>query len=843
MVEINSFVYFATSLILLLLFSHGHMNLYILPFVPVAVSLVLLRTRLKNVSTLKIFYFSALILFVVFQYEGVFYTPIQIYAIEKSFLILRNIFYFLSFVFFSFFVFDIKLSLRLKQINLFLMFFLLSISFVVALLASPNPIIDLWNIHETTADAVLKFRNPYTVEIPNPYPLHLQNQITPLGIHAFYLPGIYYLMAPFKYFFGDTRYTSLFALIGTSFLIYLSLRDKFEFKLRVAITYFFMFSPVNFFLLEQGWSDPVVVALLFLFSFCLRKNLLISSSFVLALIFLTKQYAVPVSLVLLLVQKEQLRGKLKVFFFGAIIASFVLGIFSILDFKSFWGSLYGFNFIKDPSLKSVLVPTRSDSLSFSSWLYAITGNAYKEKIFLLFFGLVCMFSFPKTRKKILDTPLLFMSLTYILGLFFFSPYAYFNYYWFSLSLFYFILLYKENIFKFCNFSLNDFFFLTSRLFIFFIFFKPYISDVFLYNQLSTKMYSGQFFETLKTFEYPPLAAIFIFIPKIFSHNPESLLDYRTWFVALCMIFDFLIYQKLKNSVKNQFLLLLYLIQAPILYNLIYDRIDIFLSYFLLVFVLSFGRNSFISILSLSFGTFLKVIPVFLFPFVLTRQWFNKYLFWFLILLFGLLSVIFSENILYLISYHLKRGIQIESIWSIPIVLDSLIFHSKIEVINNFGSFNFKNSSFGLDLFANVSFIFYYIFIIYKFFRSYKNSTYEFFLTTSTLILISFISLFKVFSPQYLIWPMPLLILMLARLKKIFFILHISVSWILICILTQILWSNYSTIFQNSANFDWKLLVLRNCLVIYNLFLLSRIFLNESYFLAGKKSESFFDKIN
>lgn len=168
--------------------------------------------------------------------------------------------------------------------------------------AAPQPMIDVLVFHETSAQALLLGENPYTAKVPNIYGhmayygaelvdeegyLTIGNPYLPLSI---YISSLGYLIG------GDVRYSHLMAFVLSSALIAFLHAGR-EAKLAA---YLLLFMPRAFYVLEQGWTELILVFFLTAVIFCATRY----PKFLpvmLGLFFASKQYLffmLPVSLLL-----------------------------------------------------------------------------------------------------------------------------------------------------------------------------------------------------------------------------------------------------------------------------------------------------------------------------------------------------------------------------------------------------------------------------------------------------------------------------------------------------------------------------------------------------------------
>jgi hypothetical protein len=155
---------------------------------------------------------------------------------------------------------------------------------------SPAPFIDVFVFQQRSSRALLHGRNPYTLTPPNIYG-HMQyygaelvkngrmtigNPYPPLSI---YISTLGYLAG------GDIRYSHLLAIVlSGAFIAFLQPRR--ESKLAAFI---FLFTPRVFYVVEQSWTEPIVVLFLTATVYC-AVHYPRWLPFIFGLLFASKQY-------------------------------------------------------------------------------------------------------------------------------------------------------------------------------------------------------------------------------------------------------------------------------------------------------------------------------------------------------------------------------------------------------------------------------------------------------------------------------------------------------------------------------------------------------------------------
>lgn len=232
--------------------------------------------------------------------------------------------------------------------------------------AAPPPPIDVWVWHHEALEALFSGINPFGMTMPNIYPdgrnyapEFLDGQRVLVGYHY---PPLSLLLAVPGYLAGDYRYSLLVATTIAGVLLY---AGSPTWRGAAAMS-LWLFSPVTFFVIEWGWTDPFVV--LFLVATGLAAQRRSAWTFLpLGLLFAVKQYAVLAAplLMLLPARDESLRGRLRLLLQAAAVALVVSVPFLIWDPAAMFRNLVTFQ---------AQQPFRPESLSVPAWWYSAIGG-------------------------------------------------------------------------------------------------------------------------------------------------------------------------------------------------------------------------------------------------------------------------------------------------------------------------------------------------------------------------------------------------------------------------------------------------------------------------------------
>ncbi len=226
--------------------------------------------------------------------------------------------------------------------------------------SSPDPNIDVVVVHKEAMDAFLEKRDPYRVSFPNIYGSDWKNYYNPavvfgdkIGFGYPYPPPSLILAIPGYVFLGDYRYSELAFLIAAAALIGY-LRRHMAARLAAVLL---LTTPRGFFVLEQGWTEPIAIFLVALTTFLLVEGPL-RAGWAAGLMLATKQYLPFTGLaVLRTLLLDRRRWKLTLF---TIV---ITGAVCILPF-ALWHTN---SFMRSVVWLQTLEPFRTDSLSFLIW--------------------------------------------------------------------------------------------------------------------------------------------------------------------------------------------------------------------------------------------------------------------------------------------------------------------------------------------------------------------------------------------------------------------------------------------------------------------------------------------
>ena len=301
---------------------------------------------------------------------------------------------------------------------------------------SPNPLIDVYQSNSQGADYLLSGLNPYGQSYLDIY----------LGKYDYtpgfaYWPGLLVWIAPFRWLLGDIRYAFIFSDIAIGAALYLFARkQKLAVELSLLISAAWLSQPVHLFVIEQSWTDPILILLTLLHFWALMKQRWFVAALLAGHLVSVKQYGIlvpAVTLVYLLSQRKSLRV-LSVYFGGALFALVAFTLpFVVTNMDAF---------LQSTLLVFGNITSRTDSFSATAILINEFGRDYSASLSMglyLLCGVLISLGLYFLRSDMGQWAMsLFISYSV---LFLFAKQAFCNYYYFST---FFLFLYA--VFQACR---------------------------------------------------------------------------------------------------------------------------------------------------------------------------------------------------------------------------------------------------------------------------------------------------------------------------------------------------------------------------------------------------------
>ena len=276
-------------------------------------------------------------------------------------------------------------------------------------------------------------------------------------------------------------------------------------------------------------------------------------------------------------------------------------------------------------------------------------------------------------------------------------------------------------------------------------------------------------------EYPPLALIFIAIPRIFGSTEWG---YETAYVAMMVVIEIiglLIVSRLADDLgrSRKKAMLAYTVLAMLMIEFVLDRFDMIAMVIALAAVMFFVEKKYpAAFVLLAVGTLVKLYPAILFPvffiyLLYTRQAkeAGKGFVWFAatgLIVAGIFWLIDSETITGFLEYNTGRPLQVESLWSSIVYVLSALGLTDVYIegssADSFWSDNLRGDL--ADSIADVALpvtvvliVLVWLFYIYRARAERDNGAGGMRLVALACLasVMTFLAFNKVYSTQYLIW--------------------------------------------------------------------------------------------
>ncbi len=338
-----------------------------------------------------------------------------------------------------------------------------------------------------------------------------------------------------------------------------------------------------------------------------------------------------------------------------------------------------------------------------------------------------------------------------------------------------------------------------------------IFDIGVYREIATRaamMHGGEYPGVFS--EYPPLATSLFWVARALSWN-----DFGAGFMtlySLVAVGSYVIARRLSPLdgfiVALMFPLTIFLLGVDITFG----RFDLFIAMFLLVAARAqgarkYGTCGFFFTLSI----LLKVVPILAVPvlvFLTPRRYLHRLAFGaFLALVVGFfvpISIIglhgTIDNIRYMTSYHTGRGIQIESTWSGISFLFGLMNGHPVPVGFDHSALSNVALPPVITLLSKMIILFGVAIMSLRVIRIRTQANFQ-----SLLTLILFFALLcaPVFSPQYLVWVIPIIlsyafdVIVRARERTKYFSSILATTLVIVVATNWLIFEHYSDLIQQT----------------------------------------------
>jgi uncharacterized membrane protein len=314
------------------------------------------------------------------------------------------------------------------------------------------------------------------------------------------------------------------------------------------------------------------------------------------------------------------------------------------------------------------------------------------------------------------------------------------------------------------------------------------SAVELYFSDASKILAGFLPYRDFTFEYPPLAAIFFLLPRLFT---DQYLNYSILYhveVGICLLIGlWVVFDIARRLGKSPWkLLLVYTFAVLAVGPILGEQFDLFPAVLTLSAIYFFWLGKVkISWLMLALGTMLKIFPIVIAPVFLLLYLRNhqNIQIWKGMITFGLTCLIVISPFLFispaslsnLLNYHAARGLQLESLYSSLLLIGNKMGITAVKLDFRAGSWNVVGQ--GSEFMASLSIyiIIAGLLVVYAFIYSRikpGKSQFSRIGAYSLLAVLVLLIFSKVLSPQYLIWLVPLIPLLFVGWRKAILVVFI-----------------------------------------------------------------------
>jgi len=330
-------------------------------------------------------------------------------------------------------------------------------------------------------------------------------------------------------------------------------------------------------------------------------------------------------------------------------------------------------------------------------------------------------------------------------------------------------------------DIRIFFIISLILSVFFVYFVDTFGrwyDVHNYFDQMNLLFAGGMPYSDFMFEYPPFSMVFMAIPRMFTSNEQI---YYIIYSALAFIF-FIIGMIYISKISKMYNLTKTNMMAFVAFTLIFTNIflltryDIFPTTMCIIALYYYLQKKYcVSWLIISLAVMTKLFPIFivpflLIPFLLRKDWCGAVkgilTCTAVCVLISLPFIIADPSTAFdYLTYHLDRGLQVESVAASFIMILNFFNPGMITVVHNYGSDNLAGAlpdaiapllSYGFIL----TFILLLGWVTFKLYERRKSLDHELLqkmviLAGVTSVMI-FLALSKVFSAQFVIWAIMLL---------------------------------------------------------------------------------------
>lgn len=344
------------------IFSVGFFSFYAISVLLISFIFITILLKYKSIAfnkaDINAFHFT-LVFTLLISVTLSLYSPKSLY--ENINILKEAQFYIYILTFFLTLFLLINLKKRLENILFLFLVFLPILSHTLVVINSPSPKIDVYDFLQSSTSQILHFHNPYTSTFGEAYIYPGE----PSKLYT-YFPFSFILLIPSLVIFGEVRYTFIFSEILITWILW-SMFKKNNSQLSIYIPLIFLYNPLNTFIVEQSWPEPIIVLLFTLFGYFYINNRSLLSILLLSSVFGIKQN-------LLLIAPLVIRLK-------NLSTKHLLGFIPLFIVVMFFLLISPQDFIGDTLIEPLTRKARTDSLSLITLLPNILDFA-KNILFL-----------------------------------------------------------------------------------------------------------------------------------------------------------------------------------------------------------------------------------------------------------------------------------------------------------------------------------------------------------------------------------------------------------------------------------------------------------------------------
>ena len=349
-------------------------------------------------------------------------------------------------------------------------------------------------------------------------------------------------------------------------------------------------------------------------------------------------------------------------------------------------------------------------------------------------------------------------------------------------------------------------------------------DVELYLGYADLIFKGSLPYRDFAVEYPPLAMLFLAIPRLFSSSLEG---YANGFAFLMLFFDlaglvFISRITLKLGLGHFRTLLMYTAAFWALGDIAINRFDVIPAIFLLAALYYFiERKHKICWLLVGLGALTKIYPLIIIPLLALNYWHKRKYRTLLhstatLALIGLVCLVpfiiaSPEGFWQFITFHSSRGLQLESTYASTLMLGQILGIAQVEVV--MAPASVEVTAAGWQWIASISYwlslagllAVYYCYYV-RIVRRGGSETFGLIGYILGAIVIMLITS-KIFSTQFVIWLYPIVPVIVGRFRY-----PATITFILIALLSSYIFPHHYTELVNLQQPAVGVLIIRNLLV-------------------------------